>query len=275
MRKRCVFTVAAIACLLAPVAIAQDSPWSLLKSVVRDAFHGNQAPANPPERHDQPASRDTAEEERADLERGLGKPFRKTRFTGLYELDSSDKEGAAILSTAKGRITFNNGILGPRWGIDGPVLGGEEVKSLMKQWIPQLDVRGFIQKGGKGPVHMVVLSAIDCPYCRTLEARLDAANVRYAIAPTALMNENWPIVRAIYCSPDPAGAWTRALQRGKRPLGEAECNFDADHFRVVSALLGGSTPRILYADGELSRPPGSLQTIKARLTSLEESGIQF
>lgn len=210
------------------------------------------------------------------LEDRFGGSFSATPFPGVYQREG-DPDQAAVLVTRDAGVVINAGSSGLHRGPDGPRLTHAETAAFLRPLLPYLDMRRLIHFGGDGPLRMIVLSGIDCPYCKTLEAQLASTGVRYAVVPTAIMPENRPLARDAYCAADPARAWHDALLRGRRPPRATACEFDARYYRILAGLLGASTPRILYADGELAHPlgDGRIKDIKAKLASLSENGQEF
>lgn len=187
---------------------------------------------------------------------------------------------AAQLVTGDGGIVMNSGSLGMQHGASGPRLTESEQESAIRPLMRHFATEKMVQFGSpEVPLRMLVLSAVDCAYCAKLEPALASRNLRYAVIPSALFAENEPLVHRIYCAPDPGKAWLLSLSTGKKPASQdVSCGYDREHFWVLSGLLGGATPRLLFADGDLMRPssdgPG-IKRIQDKLIELERAGIAF
>lgn len=207
--------------------------------------------------------------------------FFATRLPGIYAVRNLDGYAtAANLVTADGEVTMNVGTHGMTRGVDGPRLSEAEQKAVIRPLLPHFGTDMMLQFGPlAAPLRMVVLSAVDCAYCAKLEPALAAQNVRYAVIPGALFKENKAVVHRIYCAPDRSKAWLQSLGSGTAPASKnTSCEFDREHFWVLSGLLGGSTPRLVFADGDLMRPSvdaAGIARIQAKIKDLERAGIAF
>lgn len=251
--------------------IAQGTRTLNLGEMLRKAVSKRQAPSQPP----------GPQTDLEQLRERYSGDFISTKLPGIYVVRSSDAfETAANLVTADGEVLINVGTLGMTRGIGGPRLTESEQESIMRPLLPHFLPGKMLQFGPtSAPLRMIVLSAVDCGYCAKLEPALAQKNLRYAVIPGLLSNENADLVRRIYCAADPSTAWLQTLSRGKRPTGgSANCSYDREHFWVLSGLLGGSTPRLVFADGDLMRPAydaAGIARIQTKLRELERAGVAF
>lgn len=220
--------------------------------------------------------------QRADIEtlqRLYNERFVATPFAGLYQIDRpipySPRETAPILVTRDGEYSFNNGKLGAQHGDTGAPLSGSEWGALVLRWRDQIRYSDLIQQGGNGPLRMLLLSAYDCPFSKKLEAALAAAGTRYAIIPSTIGTANKPFLPDIWCSPDRAATWRRAIGTGALPpRASRSCRYDRRYFETLSGMFGGSKPTALFADGTIVASP-SPAFVKQKLATLSRQGIAF
>ena len=207
-------------------------------------------------------------------------PLSATGLPGIYVVKDQSKENAATLVTADGKVLMNNGTLGMTYGTTGRHLSLSEEEQVIRPLLPYLGTDEMIQFGDRRkPLRMILLSGIDCPYCSLLEPLLRAKGIRYAVIPVALRHENETYVRRVYCAADRSNAWAHALASATAPPApQTDCDFNEEHFWVLDGLLGGSTPRLLFADGELGRhasnEAGVTEVLK-KINALERAGIAF
>ncbi len=270
------FVASVLACLLlaSATAAAQQRPslWSQVKNAVQQRNPQQQ-------RAEQRPPPDSPENDIRELQQTYGERFRTTPFPGIYEIvrtiPYSPRTTAPILVTRKAEFTFNNGKLGAQRGSDGAPLSLSEWGAVLLRWQQSIRVDQLLQFGGEGPLRMIVLSAFDCPYSQKLETGLNAARIRYAVVPSTIGTKNQPYLRDIHCSATPSTAWTNALRNQViPPRAPSSCAYDADYFRVLDGLMGGSKPNILFADGSISRET-DVRKVRAKLTELEATGAHF
>jgi len=123
---------------------------------------------------------------------------------------------------------------------------------------------------GSGRRVMAVFSDPYCPACRSFEAELakvDDITIHYFMYPV-IKPELADHSKAVWCSKDKAKAWLDLAQRGKQPVGVANCANPIEKVLEAGRSLGiGSTPTVFLGNGD--RFSGGLPA--ARLAELLDS----
>ena len=148
----------------------------------------------------------------------------------------------------------------------------EEAAALRREMAERIDKTRLITvRYGAGQMQVFMFSAIDCPYCKSIEGKLRDAkseNSTFHVIPSSLQSgrsrqgaQQWQKVAAIWCAADAAQAWRNYWATGMTPAGaEPACPF-ADPmaaerayaqlwgmFQGVGVKLTG-TPSYLRMDG--------------------------
>lgn len=123
---------------------------------------------------------------------------------------------------------------------------------------------------GKGERKLVVFSDPDCPYCKQLEreslSKLDNVTIYTFLYPLAQLHPDAERKsRVIWCSKDPAKAWT-AFMRHDTPLaGKDNCKTPLPEVAALGEKLGiTGTPALIFPNGTLV--PGAIP-----LAAIEEN----
>ena len=124
---------------------------------------------------------------------------------------------------------------------------------------------------GDGSRKLAVFSDPDCPYCRRLEgelAKLNNVTIYNFIYPLPMHTDAERKGRVVWCSADPAKAWTDLMLNGKDPQGKDDCpNPIAANIALGQKLNVQGTPAIIFANGK--RVPGMVPADRLELMLAE------
>ena len=157
-------------------------------------------------------------------------------------------------------------------------LTAQEAAGLRREIAENIDKSKLITvRRGTGAVKLFLFSAIDCPYCKQLEDKANAAekqnkeNSTLYIIPSSLQPGNtreggqqWLKVASIWCATDSARAWKTYWANGAVPGGAGACPFANPQIAknsndILWNMLTGAgvalhgTPSIVRMDGLLLR----------------------
>ena len=128
-----------------------------------------------------------------------------------------------------------------------------EKKEYRKQLLSKLDSKRLIDfPGSKARYDVVVLTDVNCGYCRKLHSQIEEYNaqgirIRYLLTPV-LGKKSVELAASVWCSDDKA----RALDRAKKslPIDKKECTTPIQQNLVLANKLGmNGTPGLVLADG--------------------------
>lgn len=128
---------------------------------------------------------------------------------------------------------------------------------------------------GSGDRVLYVFSDPACPYCQRLEQEL--AKVQDVTIHTFLVPyQGRALPASVWCSSDPAKAWSALMLSGQRPESPSvECPTPLDrNLEVARANAISGTPTIFFADGTRSTGFVQAEEINRRLLAVKTSGNQ-
>jgi thiol:disulfide interchange protein DsbC len=179
----------------------------------------------------------------------------KTPIPGIYEV------------YAGGNIYYTD--QNARYLLDGQLVDLERKVSVTDERMIQLTAVKFDQLPldlalkrvkGNGARTFVYFGDPDCPFCRKLEQELtkvDNITIYTFVFPITELHPNAEIMaRKIWCSKDPATAWTNYMLNSTPPLSDGDCATPIEKTRAYAQKLRiDATPTMVFADGR--RIPGS------------------
>lgn len=178
--------------------------------------------------------------------------IRPAPIAGLFEVHVQTEDGARILYTdARASYVIQGNLYEPRTGRD---LTGERLRKLSE--VPfdalPLDRAVKIQRGNRKRV-LAVFSDPYCPACRQLEKTLqqvDDVTIHIFMIPV-IRPELADHSKAVWCSPDRAGAWLDLALRGKPPAAKAACDDPVEeNVQLARRLRVQATPTLILPNGE-------------------------
>ncbi len=193
----------------------------------------------------------------ANVQKRLNDNYRgyETPFSGIFSLSWPDENHANTPVLADTGLTMLANSYGDNWTYfnksKNPV-EKEKVLALRKRAIADLPWESaIIYRKGDAPVSMAIYSAVDCGYCRRLEFFLEKQSFSYAIFPSSLNLENFPLAKSVWCNAQRARAWKDLmLERGDVPSVKECTSYPMTDIRYTGALfVYGNTPGIIFADG--------------------------
>lgn len=198
-----------------------------------------------------------------------------TLIHGLYRLVSRQGDGMGFVNAAGTLYGSANGFtyIPPQGGGPRPLSPAEQA-AMQKEMLAALDTAQLIRVpyGDGGGRRLLLLSALDCPVCKKLEAKLlqlqDRLNTTFYIAPLSLRAPDsaagpkaWGQVARLWCAPDRAQAWQTYWRDGSLPTAsDSACAFNSPqkaaraYLGLHAALLSAGveikgTPTLLLEDG--------------------------
>lgn len=197
-----------------------------------------------------------------------GSVVKETLIKGIYSI--GDERGKYASDYINDDFTLYRDARGWRKGIKpaDAVLPPAEQTALLKTLYQSIDLAQAIQyKYGKGERQLVLISAVDCGYCKALQANLKKApaalNATIYVFPMALhydVASQARLVKTVWCQPNAAQAFdevmTDSAARNKwlqaSPPVDCKNRSEADT-RVLAELFKlRATPSIILPSGELA-----------------------
>lgn len=197
-----------------------------------------------------------------------GSVVKETMIKGIYSI--GDERGKYASDYINDDFTLYRDARGWRKGIKpaDAVLPPAEQTALLKTLYQSIDLSQAIQyKFGKGERQLVLISAVDCGYCKALQANLKKApatlNATIYVFPMALhydVASQAKLVKTLWCQPNAAQAFDEAMTdptaRNKwlQTNPPADCkNKSEAETRVLAELFKlRATPSIILSNGELA-----------------------
>ncbi len=197
---------------------------------------------------------------RATFEGATGRPLRPgfriepTVFPHYYALRSEAHGRTGTYFRDDMQWTAN--VRSAGWSRTGPA-EADALARWQREQAAALPLERLIRVQRRTPFVAVVWSAPDCPYCRRLEAWLEAEGVSVYVVPVGLGDDGFRQAARAWCATDPAAAWRAALRvAGSRPDGEVPerkgCVYPRDTMVDIGFFVGQgrlATPIVVFADG--------------------------
>lgn len=180
-----------------------------------------------------------------------------TPYTGIYSLTWPDEQQIKTPVLADQNLTMLANSFREAWAYFGkgnPPVEKEKVKAIRARAAAELPLQSAILiRHGNSPVSMAVYSAVDCGFCRRLEALLARHGISYYVFPGSLSLENFAVSKSIWCNADPAAAWQAVMLREAAIPPVQNCpGYPITDIRYTGALFSyGNTPGMIFADGDV------------------------
>ena len=188
-----------------------------------------------------------------------------TPFEGIYSLTWPDESQPKTPVLADQALTMLANSFSESWAYfrkGNPPVEADKVKAIRTQAVKDLPLASsLLIRHGDSPVAMVIYSAVDCGFCRRLEAFLAKQELSYRVFPSSLYIGNFPLAKSVWCNANPAQAWQQLMLQEKAPAPVAQCpSYPITDIRYTGALFSyGNTPAVIFADGDvISRLPQGL-----------------
>ncbi|MDX1496801.1 MAG: thioredoxin fold domain-containing protein [Salinisphaeraceae bacterium] len=180
-----------------------------------------------------------------------------TPYTGIYSLTWPDDQEAKTPVLSDVGLTMLANSFSEAWAYFGkgnPKVEADKVKAIRARAAAELPLQSaIIIRRADAPISIAVYSAVDCGYCRRLEAFLAQHEISYAVFPGSLSLANFSLARDVWCNPDPAEAWLTVMHKEEPIPTVAACEaYPITDIRYTGALFSyGNTPGIIFADGDV------------------------
>ena len=188
------------------------------------------------------------------LNPGRGAQLERTVVAGIYAFRyPTQRPGqCAQFVTSDFRLIANQGIKGWVHLKDRSPLTLDERRDISQRMVDAVSGK-LIPVGpeSKKP-EVILISAVDCPYCIKLESKLMAQNVAYLVVPGALDPANQAVAEAAWQSNDAGAAWAKVMAgRGgvSQTLGKNLKRYPQTEFEDIRCMAGSGTPRAIFPDG--------------------------
>lgn len=175
---------------------------------------------------------------------------KKTPYLGLYEVVI----GSELLYTdAKATHLFFGHVVDPRTRTSLTSERLQQIKDARRISLDSLPLEHAIKAvKGNGARRLAVFSDPNCPYCKGLEkelAKITDVTIYTLLYP--ILNGSLPTATAIWCSPDPLGAWNDFMLRDVAPPGKS-CPTPLDGLIETGRRHDiNGTPTLIFADGSI------------------------
>lgn len=132
-----------------------------------------------------------------------------------------------------------------------------EADTIIRDALAKINTEKLIKlKYGNGRNKFIMFSALDCPYCKKLEANLErlkgSLDATIYLVPTSLQRSPREAeqVQRIWCSPDPARAWNEARFQQRLPASATDCGLSLLDSEALAMFANATkTPAVFAADG--------------------------
>lgn len=190
--------------------------------------------------------------------------FDESPYNGMY-MAKDPLGGTTLFSETMAFVGFGNswevkeasGKIVKLSGVASEVMKTELRKTLKTDWMVQL-------LPSSSPNTIIVISAPNCPYCRTQEKDFQKfsqqLDTKIVIIPTLLGANSQPFINSVLCAADPLRIWNEAMTRSIFPTSAASCR-SADWASIVMThafkpAAGGRmevrTPAVIRPDGSVA-----------------------
>ncbi len=179
----------------------------------------------------------------------------ETPFRGIFSLtwpDESQVKTPVLADTALSMLANSYGDNWTYFNKSKAEVEQAKVQAIRARAVADLPWQSaIIFRKGDAPVSMAIYSAVDCGYCRRLEAFLETQDFSYAVFPSSLNLENFALAKSVWCNADRATAWKNLmLERAEVPAVKQCPDYPITDIRYTGALfVYGNTPGIIFADG--------------------------
>ena len=194
-----------------------------------------------------------------------------TPYTGIYSLTTAAEGQSKTPIMADAELSMLANSFTEAWSYFGkgnPLVEKDKVRAIRAAAAAELPFESaIIYRQGDKPISIAVYSAVDCGYCRRLEALLAKHQIAYAAFPGSLYSENFALAKDVWCSADRAKAWEALMQHEVKPPNVEACpSYPIADIRYTGALFSyGNTPGIIFADGDVIEEAEFLQIIEDKI----------
>lgn len=208
-----------------------------------------------------------------------------TPFSGIFSISSPDEGNIRTPVLADTALSMVANSYGDRWvyfNKERNEVETDKVVALRQRAVADLPWQSAIViRREDAPVAVAIYSAVDCGFCRRLEAFLANEPYSYVVFPSSLNAENFPLARDVWCNKDRLAAWHRVMIEEADIPKVASCpSYPIADIRYTGALFSyGNTPGIFFADGGLllgvPETPETQALFRAQVDARIERGILF
>ncbi|GEM_PF-2714959 len=194
-----------------------------------------------------------------------------TPFSGIFSITSAEAANVTTPVLMDTELTMVANSYGDKWvymNKQRSDVERDKVLAIRKKAIEDLPWHASITfRHGDKPVGMVLYSAVDCGFCRRLEAFLAKHEFSYTVFPSSLSPQNFSLAQDVWCNANPGQAWMTVMREEGEIPHVASCpSYPIADIRYMGALfVYGNTPGIIFADG----------TVFMRLPEGPEEEAQF
>ncbi|MES2014968.1 MAG: hypothetical protein V4484_00625 [Pseudomonadota bacterium] len=208
-----------------------------------------------------------------------------TLVNGVYKVTSQDGGQFHAYISENGQI-FGDAVNGWQYTGSNIALSGEEKFFLKVEVLHNIAVNKMIkvQYGDGGGRKMILLSSVDCPFCKKMEANLaqhaDMLNTTFYVLPAALNGrdntasalQQWDTTARIWCANDNAAAWKNywarrlvpdAKQCGMDSIAARSLQRDFDEIMRSIWIRTTGSPAIIREDGKVFTPAPQFDVTQA------------
>lgn len=182
-----------------------------------------------------------------------GTRLEPTVVEGIYafRFPNNTKDQCAQYVSADLRLIANNGQKSWSHLRGGSRLSGAEEARIGRHIVDAISDQSIIVGSRGSNPAFTLISAIDCPYCRSLESELQRRGISYRVVPGALSSAHEAAAETAWRAVDPGGAWFAMLSGRNEnfPRGPNRGEYPRRAFRDVRCMTGGTTSTAIFPDG--------------------------
>lgn len=192
------------------------------------------------------------------------------KFSGQVKVNEGAVDGYVLITTPQFDKPFafrDDALLSGNFNFWNRIEGGQsvklnadEVRALKKELLAAARTDSLVGPVGNGKNRLIVLSAPDCPACRSMEADLKkfaaALDLSVYYLPELLQDPQGHFMREVTCSADPVKAWQQSWIVRPQPKFTPACLKSAQNTFLAELMMierngqfSKSTPAIVKADG--------------------------